>query len=656
MTAITRSRPLLSAAAMVCAVLALCGALLVSPLPGLQGNSAASAQLLEGPGFRIPHDFRLSMVGAYRAPDGSLAYCLEWGQEPPTLASDPAHQSTVVTQYAGWSPEEVARVNWLIGAHGQRVTNEQAAAVGVAIWLRHPGEGDPFRVDHRFFIAAIPDATVRGRVVAEAQRLSRLMDDYRYVAPAPAGSVQVVPDPADAMRGEIAVSGVPLGASGTMTVTGAQFGGAASPGASPSPVTTAAIVGDVRLPYRLTPSDAEIGSAEVTVSAELTLPGGSAGPALRVWQSAPALQDVAAVGPVESDFRWQLRASEAHSLVFSPRFSTQVPSRILAEGEPLADAVSLSLAPGSAPWRRFTDGSTLPMTLVCHAYGPFEAPPRESADVPADAPLATAPVRVQVGGSSGDPLAEVASFEYALTPSGGGYYVSVCGIDASDQDDARSAAGLPVGYRYADAFGLLPETQFAPVGVRFDTTLSDAQVHPGASVVDVIVGEPTDGPWAEWERARVAVPLVGTVYWSETRPVRAAEAPGGAAAVMTLRAELTGPGERAEVVIDLPDRAGWYTVRWCTDPAGTAVEGERPLVRAWCDDYGIPSETVHAAPPVPRVSLGLAVTGAGGGAVPGWAGWLATLGGVLVLSAGLSLPARRRFARRGSARASSPEQ
>ena len=161
---------------MVCAVLALVGALLVSPVPGLQGSPSASAQLLEGPGFRIPHDFRLSMVGAYRAPDGSLAYCLEWGQESPTLPTDPAHQGAVVTDYAGWSPEEVARVNWLIGAHGQQVDNERAAAVGAAIWLRHPGEGDPFRVDHRFFVAAIPDATVRARAVAEARRLRGLMD------------------------------------------------------------------------------------------------------------------------------------------------------------------------------------------------------------------------------------------------------------------------------------------------------------------------------------------------------------------------------------------------------------------------------------------------------------------------------------------------
>lgn len=639
---------------MVCAVLALVGALLVSPVPGLQGSPSASAQLLEGPGFRIPHDFRLSMVGAYRAPDGSLAYCLEWGQESPTLPTDPAHQSAVVTDYAGWSPEEVARVNWLIGAHGQQVDNERAAAVGVAIWLRHPGEGDPFRVDHRFFVAAIPDATVRARVVAEARRLSGLMDAYQYTAPSPAGTLQVVPDPKDAMRGEIVLADVPEGARGTLTVEGARLD---AEGVELSrPVITAPLDGDARLSYRLTPSDSEIGSARVSATAALTQPGGSAGPALRVWQSDPALQDVAAVGPVEADFLWRLQARGEHSLVFAPQLTTQVPSRILAEGEPLADTFRLSLAPGSAPWRRFADGSTLPLTVVCRAYGPFEAPPEELADVPANAPLATAPVRVQVGGTAADPLAGSTAFAYELTPEGGGYYVSVCGIEAGEQDDPRSQQGLPAGYRFADAFGLAAETQFAPVGVRFDTTLSDAQVHPGATVVDVIVGEATGGPWAEWNGASVTVPLMGTVYWSETRPARATDVPDGAEVVLTLSAELGGPGKRTEALIDLPDRAGWYTVRWCTDPAASATDGELPLVRAWCDDYGIPSETVHALAATPTSAIGLVSTGSSDLSVPVWAGWLAALGALLVAAAGLSVPMRKRLARRGSGPAPTPEQ
>jgi hypothetical protein len=645
---LTRLRHPISSVASALASVATAVTLLLSPIPGLQGAPAASAQLLEGPGYLIPHATRVSMVGAFLAPDGSLAYCLEWGQESPTLASDPPHSSSVVSSYSDWGSSEISKVNWLISTHGQTVDRDRAAAVAIAIWLRHPGTGaDSFHANNRFLIAAIPDALVRSRIVSDAISLSAQMDAYSYASPVPAGEVSVLPSNEDALRGEIELTGLPSGAIGTLRISGAFFGDTTQ---YEVPVT-----GNGRLPYRLAPDDNDMGSAMVEATLDVTLPGGVPGPAIRVWHSAPSMQDAGAAGPVQNDFSWTLRGNAEHSLVFSPTLTTLVPSRVLAAGDALADTFTLSLIADGVPWRKFTDGSSLPLTVVCHAYGPFATPQAEVAEVPRDAPLATEPVRVRVGGGDVDPLLETYDVVYALVPNGGGYYTSVCGIDAADQDDPRSVQGLPAGYRFADAFGLAEETQFSPVGIRFDTTLSDSQVHPGAEVVDVIVGEATGGPWAQWEGAPLRVALVGNVYWSATRPAQSTLPPEGANSVATLHAELTDARRRTEALIQLPDRPGWYTVRWCTDPAAVTSDEGAPLVRLWCDDYGIPSETVHAVDPVPlslTAAAGgvgtLATTGSGPEAISLWMMWLLVGAGLGSLAA--SAAWRRRHERRSTER------
>ncbi|MEB4613384.1 hypothetical protein, partial [Leucobacter sp. M11] len=597
-------------------------------LPVLTQASPAEAVVTAGAGFILPNPYRMSNVGAYRAPDGTLVYCLEWGKQTPSLASDPAQKRSVVGSYRGWSDAEVAKVGWLITEHGQTEDPVIAASVAVAIWLRHPGTIDPFTGENEFFVQAIGDNALRAKILAEGRRLGTLMDAALSDAPKPGGSVRVseprpvaaeteteADAPADTglggpqrYEGTVSVTGLPRGASGTVRLgEGAAFAaeGTDSVPAEPS-AAVRAITGNAELRYVAEPIDADLGELRIRAEGEFTLPGGRAGASIVLWRSGGEFQDMAGAGERTREQRFTLRGSAATELRFAPELTTAVPSRVVAAGERLRDRVRAELAEGSRPWRRLSDGTYLPVTAECSLYGPTRDAPEPRDEVPEDATLASGPVRLTLGGGTADPGAEPVEIDFPEPLGEAGFYTAVCGIDAERQDLAASAEAVPAGYRFVDRYGLPNETQLRPMALRFRTELSEQTARPGAVVEDVIDAE-VRNIGAAGGRLRVGgeeapIRLRGTAYWSETRPEQQPEPPADAEPIADLESSLLPGHSRTSAKLTLPERSGWVTVRWCTDPEGTDP-AEPGLVEPWCDDYGVPAETValvaEPEPPAP---------------------------------------------------------
>lgn len=593
-----RPRPGLLASALLLGL----AAALAPPLP-----APAAAVVTAGPGYRIPHANRVSNVGGFFAPDGSLVYCLEWGKESPTLASDPPQRRALVRHYRDWSERDLFAAHALVAGPGQTDDDDAAAAVQIAIWLRQPGAADPFSAEHRFLAAAIPDLAHRGRLVTEARRLNAEVDARWLAAPRPGGELRLVRDPEDPRAGRAELSGLPLGAAGELRLTGAVF---VAGGGDRRSVDAAG----GSLAYRLTEAGERPGRFAVSAAAELTAPGREVGPELVLWRTGPGYQDMAGVGPPPEPIRFRLEAEHEEDARFRPELSTRVPARVLAPGERLADTVIPRLAEGSAPWWRAADGTRIAVIARCRAHGPLPAEPSPGFADPAELPVAAESRPVVLGGGPDDPLGRAVPVEYPAADLAPGFYAHHCRILAEEQRQ-ETAGALPDGYAFVDRIGAPGETQLLPMRPRFRTEVSARLAGPGEALVDRILPQP--GPWLFGPGGPVELPLRGEVFWSEQRPERRAEPPPGAEPVRVLSATLRRDDREVPVPFAAPQRPGWVTLRWCVDPAELPAETAE-LVTGWCDDYGVPEETLRVAG-APLASTGAAEWGAGAVALAGGA-------------------------------------
>jgi len=169
-----------------------------------------------------------------------------------------------------------------------------------------------------------------------------------------------------------------------------------------------------------------------------------------------------------------------------------------------------------------------------------------------------------------------------------GYYVAVVEIDWADQSPAAPPVQsfIPEGYHFQDDFGQLLETSIVPFSLEFGTQLSENEAVIGDEVTDYLTPRLMGGAWLRDGGTRVPVELTGTWYYSSTEPQRSATVPTGAEVIATQTETLTGPGVVVESdALQLPYREGWVTVQWCS--TGSVY------VEAYCDDYGVPAETLR---------------------------------------------------------------
>lgn len=422
------------------------GGLFLSSLAAVSANASVPI----GPGYQIPNPYRDSIIGGYLAPDGTVLYCLEWGAESPTGANDQFTSVASTNTYAGWSHLEIARVNYLITKWGQTRDNNQAAAVAMAIWMRHPGTVDPFFSEHRFVKATIRDASVRASIARQAESMNVEANEFTPHARAALGSVTVTPSPEDPFAGEVRVTGLPANTRGTIVLTGATF--------DTTDASSAAGVadGDV-LRYRGFPKDDELASYRVVAEATFITPGGP-GDELVIWDSPPGFQDLGESSKYIPDFEFQLTGDAVVSLQFEPELVTHAANARVVAGQPLVDSIEFSLAAGSEEWRMLSDGTYLAIDGWCQAYGPLKSQPTTSEQPPLGVPLFGEQVRVRVGGTTVPPESMQVEARVAELPKRSGYYTFVCGIDQATQTTVAGQSALPEQYAFQHAFGLVQET------------------------------------------------------------------------------------------------------------------------------------------------------------------------------------------------------
>lgn len=410
----------------------------------------ANAAIPIGPGYQIPNPYRDSIIGGYIAPDGSVLYCLEWGAESPTGPNDQVLDISSTSTYAGWSHLEIARVNYIITKWGQTRANNQAAAVAMAIWMRHPGSADPFFSEHRFVKATIRDAALRASIARQAESMNAEANLFTPQSRAAIGAVTVVPNPDNPFAGEIRINGLPASTHGTILLNGATF--------ETTGVSSAAGVadGDV-LNYVGVPTDTDIASYHVTAEATFITPGGP-GDELVVWRTPAGFQDLGQSSTIIPDFEFVLSDAAEVPLQFSPELRTHAADAQILAGKPLVDTVDFSLAAESLEWRKLSDGSYLPVEGWCQAYGPFAEQPTTTSEPPAGAPAFGEPVIVTAGGTADDPTTTPVEARVETLPKEPGYYTFVCGINQDAQTELAAQAALPSGYEFQHEFGLVAET------------------------------------------------------------------------------------------------------------------------------------------------------------------------------------------------------
>lgn len=412
--------------------------------------SRASASIPIGPGYQIPNPYRDSIIGGYLAPDGSVLYCLEWGAESPTGPSDPVLEISSTSTYSGWSHLEIARVNYIITKWGQTSDNAQAAAVAMAIWMRHPGAIDPFFSEHRFVKATIRDANLRANISRHAESMNAEANQFTPQSRGAIGAVTITPNETDPFSGEVSVTGLPANTHGTIMLSGGTFD---TTGASSA---AGVAEGDV-LTYTGEPRDDEIASYRVSAEATFITPG-SPGDELVIWRTPAGFQDLGESSKYIPDFEFTLRGERDISLQFSPELTTRAAQARVVAGQPLVDTVDFSLATDSLEWRKLRDGSYLPVEAWCQAYGPLSEKPETVDMPPVDAPEFGAPVVVTVGGTADDPSETPVVARVSELPKREGYYTFVCGIGQGAQTTLDGQSALPAEYSFQHAFGLVEET------------------------------------------------------------------------------------------------------------------------------------------------------------------------------------------------------
>lgn len=291
--------PLTRTASILTIAFLLATAALLSP----QLSAAANAAISIGPGYKIPNPYRDSIIGGFRAPDGSVLYCLEWGKESPTGPNDPVLSIAATKQYASLLPDEIAKVNYLITRFGQTESNEQAAAVAMAIWMRYPGVTDPFYSEHRFVQASIPNAQLRASIAQRAREMNAEADLFTPIAREAAGTVKITPDAENPSTGEITISGLPDDTVGTLQMAGAVFDTTSAP-------SVAGVAEGETLSYTVSPQESgprqdAPGSHQITVDGTFVTPGGP-GDEIIVWRTPEHFQDLAQASEHIPDFQFSL--------------------------------------------------------------------------------------------------------------------------------------------------------------------------------------------------------------------------------------------------------------------------------------------------------------------------------------------------------------
>lgn len=567
-------------------VVALVTAAIVVTGAGLGAQPAHAASY--GPG----HDGPLGRIGSYMV-GSSVVYCLRPDEPRPLGTTSFAGYQQWPGSASGGSMSATAnaRVSWAIATYGQTTNDNWASAVVMYVWSMadptvYNGNGMSGDV---WYIPRVP-ASQRNAVLANLATI-RANDDAIIAGATGGGTGALVfdVDESNNYLGTVTVSSLsPSTATGTLTLTNGIF---LATGTSSLSGATAGMTLDVQ---GVPPTD-DGEPYKISGIGDFTAGGGWRGE-VAVYTT-PGAQPLAGPGRrAVSNFQVEGTDPADRSTVFQPALTTEVASKFIEPGQAFDDVVTFTTVPDADglnnPW--YQSGTTQTYVRVFASgtvYGPFLQQPLESDTVPVGAPVAgTATVRTTLTDGPTVPYT-VTTAEVAEEP---GFYTWVWEINYDDQP-IETPQHIPDAYSFVDRFGHVAETQISPMQLRFTTELTTDQAAVSDRVDDAI-DVYTVGGWLRADGSRVPVVLTGTAYYSSTRPVVSDTVPPAAEPVGTYTVTTTGPGVVTAQDIEVGVREGFVSLVWCVDPA-EQPEPVRGMTAAWCDQYGLASETVEVSAP-----------------------------------------------------------
>lgn len=567
------------------ALVALIAVTMIATSTGLDAQPAHAASY--GPGYDGPN----GRIGAYLV-GSTVVYCLR-PAEPRPLGS------TTFAGYQTWpggasgpsmSATSNARVSWAIATYGQTTNDNWAVAVTMYVWsLADPTEYNSHGMSgDSWYIGRVPTAQ---RNTVRANLATIRANDDAIVAGSTGsgtGSLDFSVDENNNYLGTVTVVGLnPSTATGTLTLTNGIF---LASGTNVLAGATAGMTLDVQ---GVPPAD-DGEPYKISGVGDFTAGGGWRGE-VAVYTT-PGAQPLGGPGrPSVNNFQILGLDPADRATVFQPALTTQVASKFIEPGQPFDDVVTFTTVPADGlnnPWYEFADGRYVRVTAQGTVYGPFFQQPIEADEVPVGAPIAgNATITTTQTDGPTTPYT-VTTTELAIEP---GFYTWVWEV-AYDDQSALTQSFIPDAYSFVDRFGQVAETQISPTQLRFTTALTTEQAAVSDQVDDVI-DVYTVGGWLRDSGTRVPVVLTGAAYYSATRPVVSDTVPASAEAVGIYTVTTDTPGEVTAQNIDVGLRAGFVTLVWCVDPAAQP-EPLRGLTAAWCDQYGLASETVEVSAPI----------------------------------------------------------
>ena len=572
--------------AVTAALIGLLSISLVLTGTGMDSDPAAAAAY--GPSY----DNGNGHIGAYRVGSTNV-YCLRPEESRPTGATSFAGYQTWPGGASGpaMSATANARVSWAIATYGQSSDRNWTSAVAMYVWsLADPTEYNSHGMSgDSWYIGRVPSAQ---RNTVRANLATIRANDDTIVAGSTGsgtGSLDFSVDENNNYLGTVTVVGLnPSTATGTLTLTNGIF---LANGTNILAGATAGMTLDVQ---GVPPTD-DGEPYKISGVGDFTAGGGWRGE-VAVYTT-PGAQPLGGPGrPSVNNFQILGLDPADRSTVFQPALTTEVASKFIEPGQPFDDVVTFTTVAAADglnnPWYQRLSGNYEQIVAFGTVYGPFLQQPVEADAVPAGAPIAgTATVTTSLTDGPTVPYT-VTTAELAVEP---GFYTWVWEINYDDQP-ARTQLYIPDAYSFVDRFGQVAETQISPTQLRFTTTLTTDNAAVSDQVDDVI-DVYTVGGWLRDSGARVPVMLTGTAYYSATRPVVSDTVPASAEVVGTYAVTTDTPGEVTAQNIDVGLREGFVTLVWCVEPAAQP-EPLRGLTAAWCDQYGLASETVEVSAPI----------------------------------------------------------
>lgn len=540
-------------------------------IAGLSLGAATPAQAASiGPGFG---DLAGNgILGAYIAPDGTQAYCMDLGADGPwgdTTGPVPVEDLTSQSGFA-LTKTDLAKLNYVMATWGQSGDPHVTAAVQLYVWSiadpvhynQHGMSGDDY------YVTRAP-AENRPQILENLAQMRAQADANYAVDPHVSVSIEM----SDHYSGTATVASSPASLSGTVTLTNAVFADG----------STQRSLGAGTFPITGTPAD---GVPSYQVEASATVPAAGLGARVNLYDTPGAQRLLGGASPIGLDASAQ---SPLIELDFQPTITTQVSSRFVAEGDTFGDKVTVGVSKGT--WIRL-DGEPVQMTATGTLYGPFDEQPAEADTAPAGAPV-VGEVELTLTGAGTYEAPE------SITAPESGFYTWVWQIDKS----AQGEYGKYLTGSFTDRFGQVAETSVVPFQPEAVSQADQRLVVPGDVVTDTITVSSTNGEWLKIDGEYVPVIFEGTAYQvpGTLPPAQSPAVDPAAVPVGEVTVTANGPGVYTSPEVVLPN-AGFVTWVWQVRLASQPEQFRDYIADDWADEYGIPVESTSVRHPIQTTS------------------------------------------------------